>query len=155
MTHVVGLGCDVVDIDSFASQLSEPGSLPGAFSAAEHAVVTKRSAAFAPQVRAQLETASYAARWAAKEAVVKAWSTALLGCAPVLADTAEIWPQIEILKDRWRRPYVRLSRQLERAIAQSLCCAIEEMTWLISISHDGPTAYATAILQVTSSEEKR
>ena len=42
MTHVVGLGCDVVDIDSFASQLSEPGSLPGAFSAAEHAVVTKR-----------------------------------------------------------------------------------------------------------------
>src|SRR5581483_12009915 len=64
--HVVGVGLDVVDVASFAEQLALPGSrFAGFFRTGERAEIAARGGG----------VVHWAARWAAKEALIKAWST--------------------------------------------------------------------------------
>ena len=82
-----------------------------------------------------------AARWAAKEAFVKAWSAALHGSPPVMGHVA--WHEIEIVSDPWHRPAIALHGEAARAFAESVGRARIH----VSLSHDGPMAAAQAIVE--------
>ena len=70
---VLGLGHDVVDVSAFAEQLAEPGSrMRGLFSVRE-----VRQAGERARRKNDDESTHLAAKWAGKEAVLKAWCDAL------------------------------------------------------------------------------
>jgi len=126
---VAGVGFDLVSVPEFAEQLSRPG--------------TTMLANFTPGERRDANTRSsdparhFAARWAAKEAVIKAWSASLFGHPPVLPET--IHPQIEVVSDAWGRPTVRLHRD----VAEQL----RGMRIHVSLTHDGDMAGAFVVLE--------
>jgi holo-[acyl-carrier protein] synthase len=78
-----------------------------------------------------------AARWAAKEAVIKAWSGSRFAQRPMLPEG--IHRDIEVVTDMWGRPKVRLTG----AIAEHLV----DVTIHVSLTHEGDTAAAVAILE--------
>lgn len=132
---VVGVGVDLVEIAGFADQLEVPGSRwSRSFTVREW-----RDADDSPAGR----PASLAARWAAKEAFVKAWSGALYGRAPVL--TEHRWADIEVRIDRWRRPCL----VLHGVVAEGLVRSIGDVEIQVSLSHDG--GFATAYVVLTGS----
>lgn len=140
---VLGVGVDVVDLDAFARALAEPGTrFARVFSAAERRQCAERAAARGATGPDAL-TPHLAARWAAKEAVVKAWSGALHGRPPPLAPEELRWAEIETLCDAWGRPAVRLGREVARLVASSVG---EDVDWQLSLSHDGPVATAFVVL---------
>ena len=98
---VAGIGVDVVDVDGFLEQLRVAGSRfsVGAFTAGERTDL--RRGAVDPSLELG-EPRRAAARFAAKEAFVKAWSASRFGTEPVLAD----WDlhDIEVIGDVWGRP---------------------------------------------------
>lgn len=127
---VIGIGTDLVHVPSFAGQLSQPGTrFAGVFTAAE-----RRDAADRP--------ASLAVRWAAKEALVKAWSGSLYGSPPVMGDGA--LGLVEVVRDAWDRPRLRLHGE----VAERL---IDTRT-LVSLSHDGDYALAYVALIACADE---
>lgn len=129
--QVLGVGVDLVHVPTFAEQLDVPGSrFAGVFTPGERSDIADRSADGGGDAR------HWAVRWAAKEAVVKAWSTALFGQPPVMGD--EAFALIETVTDAWGRPRVRLHGEVARQLAD---CEIE-----ISLSHDGDHAIAYAVL---------
>ena len=76
---IVGLGHDVVALDAFAEQLEEPGGgMRRLFSPRE-----LWQSALRGRLKADGEAVHLAARWAGKEAVIKAWCEALGECAPL------------------------------------------------------------------------
>ncbi|MDF7663373.1 4'-phosphopantetheinyl transferase superfamily protein [Bifidobacterium sp. ESL0763] len=113
---LLGLGHDVVDVAGFAAQLGEPGSrMRGLFSARE-----LRQAALRAKAKHDDEATHLAARWAGKEAVLKAWCEAL-GERPnpyTLDDFP--WTSIEILDDSRSRPHVVLGPACEATLRDSL-----------------------------------
>ena len=89
-----GLGHDVVDVAAFAEQLSEPGS-------------RMRSLFSVREVR---QAAHLSAKWAGKEAFLKAWCD-YLGDAPYPFTLDNFpWPEIEILDDSRGVPHVSLGK---------------------------------------------
>jgi holo-[acyl-carrier protein] synthase len=74
----------------------------------------------------------YAARFAAKEAVVKALGTGF--------DNSINWKEIEILNDPNGKPYIQLSKELEKRFSSPKL--------LLSMSHSH--AFATAVVIWTS-----
>lgn len=86
-----------------------------------------------------------AARWAAREAFIKAWSAALLGRAPVVEDSPDLLAGISVTADQWGRPALHLSACVARAFADSCPGA----TPSLSLSHDGDYAMAIVILSPT------
>ena len=134
---VLGVGVDLVHVPSFAAQLAVPG--------------TRFAEAFTPGERSDAAdradpSASLAARWAAKEAVVKAWSAALFGSPPVLPPDG-VHRRIEVVTDAWNRPAVRLLGDVATAVESSL--GPDPLTWHLSLSHDAD--YATAYVTLTRS----
>ena len=126
---IVGVGIDVVSIPAFAEQIDQPGTVfAGTFTPGE-----RRDAADKSSVAAR----HLAARWAAKEAVIKAWSSSRFAQRPVLPEA--IHRDIEVITDMWGRPKVRLTG----AVAKHL----EDVTVHVSLTHDGDTAAAVAILE--------
>ena len=72
---MLGLGHDVVDVGAFAEQLEMPGTrMTRLFSAREC-----RQASLRASIKHDGEALHLAAKWAAKESVVKAWCEALVG----------------------------------------------------------------------------
>src|SRR6478735_2531322 len=73
---VIGVGLDVVDVAGFADQLGRPGT-------------RFANSSFTSKERAEAGDAGsgqrLAARWAAKEAFLKAWSSARYGAPPALS----------------------------------------------------------------------
>ena len=70
---LMGLGHDVVDVKAFTEQLAEPGTrMRSLFSARE-----LRQSAQRARVKHDGESVHLAARWAGKEAVLKAWCEAI------------------------------------------------------------------------------
>lgn len=125
---VVGVGTDLVHVPTFAAQLALPGSrFERVFTAGE-----RRDA----QDRVDDPAVHLAARWAAKEAVVKAWSASIFGHPPVLTD--DIWPMIEVVCDAWNRPAITLHGSVAAALPGHIA--------LISLSHDADYAMAHATL---------
>lgn len=125
---ILGVGVDLVHVPSFADQIDRPGTgfdtvfLPGERSdARSHPSGTARH---------------FAARWAAKEAVVKAWSASMYGAAPVMDE--HVHHLIEVVSDAWGRPRIRLHGEVAKHL--------EGLTLSVSLSHDGDYATAYVIL---------
>jgi holo-[acyl-carrier protein] synthase len=119
------IGVDLVDVPGFADQLADraSGFVDGTFTPLE-------------QRTAQGDASRLAARFAAKEAFVKAWSGSRRGLPPLLA--AVDLREIEVVDDGYGRPGLRLHGAIKAAVG-------ERRTHL-SLSHDGPSAIAVVIL---------
>ncbi len=126
---IVGVGIDLVFIPDFAEQVDRPGTIfAETFTPGE-----RRDAAD----KSSLAARHLAARWAAKEAVIKAWSGSRFAQRPVLPEG--IHRDIEVITDMWGRPKVRLSG----AIAEHLADVVIH----VSLTHEGENAAAVAILE--------
>lgn len=126
---VAGVGFDLVSVTEFEEQLGRPG--------------TTMLTNFTPGERRDANTRSsrpgrhFAARWAAKEALIKAWSASMFGCPPVLPEG--IHRDIEVISDAWGRPGIRL----HGAVAEHLA----GMSVHVSLTHDGDMAGAFVVLE--------
>lgn len=123
------VGTDIVHIPALAAQLATPGSrFTAVFTDRE-----LRACAGKPDTAASL-----AARWAAKEAYIKAWSQSLYGSAPVLAPDAVDFAEIEVVPDAFGRVAIALRGEVARVgpAAESL-----------SLSHDGDYAVAVCLVE--------
>jgi holo-[acyl-carrier protein] synthase len=126
---IVGVGIDLVSIPEFAEQVDRPGTVfAETFTPGERRDAADKSSSAARHL---------AARWAAKEAVIKAWSGSRFSKRPALPEG--IHRDIEVVTDMWGRPRVRLTG----AIAQHL----ENVTIHLSLTHEGDTAAAVAVLE--------
>ena len=149
---VVSVGTDLVHIPGFSAQLEQPGSVfaQRAFTARERREARNRS-----EERGTNPAQHLAARWAAKEAFIKAWSQALNtrageASAPVIVPDDVDWSDIEVVTDRWGRPSLRLRGAIARAVETSLGEGSGRPgAWPVSLTHDGDWA-AAIVLAVTS-----
>lgn len=142
---IIGVGVDLVDIESFAEQLDSPGTAyTRAFTGQERRTATVR-AALTGSPKSHL-----AARWAAKESFIKAWSAALLGTPPSLSKEDITWSNIEVVVDRWGRPSLTIHDPLLATVTKSVNDIYGEGTtsWHLSMSHDGGMAMATVIAEL-------
>ena len=123
----LGVGVDLVDVAAFADQLADTASgfVDATFTAAE-------------QRTARGDPRRLAARFAAKEAFVKAWSSTRFGQPPALA-TVDL-REIEVTGDGYGRPALALHGEVEHAVGPSIRAHL-------SLSHDGPSAIAFVILE--------
>ncbi len=126
---IVGVGIDMVSVSDFAEQLRQPGST----FARRFSVGERRDSAD----RTGDDDRHLAARWAAREAVIKAWSSSRFGLAPVLPETAV--NEVEVQSDQFGRPRVRLHGDLAEQIGH--------LRIHVSLTHDGDMAAAVAILE--------
>ncbi len=125
---IVGVGVDLVHVPSLVDQLDRPGSrFERVFLAGERSDAHGRTTDPARHL---------AARWAAKEAVIKAWSASIFGEAPVMDE--RVHHLIEVVTDAWGRPRIRLHGDVARHLAGH--------TIELSLSHDGDYAIAYVVL---------
>jgi len=126
---IVGVGIDLVSIPEFAEQVDQPGTVfSETFTPGE-----RRDAA----TKSSLAARHLAARWAAKEAVIKAWSGSRFAQRPMLPEG--IHRDIEVITDMWGRPKVRLTGEIAEHLA--------DVVIHVSLTHEGDTAAAVAILE--------
>lgn len=118
---LTGIGTDLIEIDRIRRAISRHSRfLERVFTRNELDLFESRS----------MDTASIAANFAGKEAVLKVLGTGITGLS---------WKDIEILRETSGKPYVRLSGPAA-ALAEQL--DIEEI--LISLSHSKTQALAFA-----------
>ena len=111
---IVGVGIDLVSIPDFAEQVDQPGTVfAETFTPGE-----RRDAADKSSVAAR----HLAARWAAKEAVIKAWSGSRFAQRPMLPEG--IHRDIEVIAEH-----------------------LADVVIHVSLTHEGDTAAAVAILE--------
>ncbi len=136
LRDTAGVGVDVVGIEAFAEQLEQPGTrFARSFTPGERRAARAGSGS---------EAESLAARWAAKEAVIKAWSSTCFGHPDVIDPASVDLREIEVRTDAWGRPAIRLHGAIARSMAG--------YDALVSLSHDpaagpGGTAIAFVVLQ--------
>ncbi|MCU0300049.1 MAG: holo-ACP synthase [Candidatus Nanopelagicales bacterium] len=130
---VHGVGLDLVDVAGFAEQL---GSIGSAFAATTFTRAELDAAAGSAGAAQHL-----AARFAAKEAFVKAWSAALAGRAPVVM--AVDWREVELRTDPWGRPVLALHGEVAAAVAASL----GPVRCHVSLTHEPTTAAAVVVIE--------
>ena len=122
------VGTDLVHVPSFAAQLAQPGTRFAT-------VFTDR------ELRSCADKAdrgaSLAARWAAKEAYVKAWSNSHYGTPPVLGAEAVNFADIEVVPDAFGRVGIVLRGDLAHIAPPAAS---------LSISHDGDYAFAVCVV---------
>ena len=103
------------------------------------------------------ESLHLAARWAGKEAVLKAWCEAIAQLPYTLDDFP--WREVEILDDSRGCPRVVLSAKASTALTDSL--GVNEPgtrqnrmpVFHVSLSHDGSVASAVVVLQMEDRPE--
>lgn len=119
----MGVGADLVSIDRIRRAVERTGDrfLARVFTSAERDFCQARRKAYE----------CYAARFAAKEAVLKALGTGLSGCC---------WQDVEILNDSGGQPLVVLSGGAARAATRRGVDVV-----LLSLAHEGDRALAFAI----------
>lgn len=151
---MLGLGHDVVDVPAFAEQLGEPGSrMRNLFSMRERWQTAQRM-----QVKRDGEAVHLAARWAGKEAFLKAWCEAISHRTKGDGDIAYPytlddfpWERIEILDDSHGVPHVMLSPEVRCKLQQSLGLPVngdgQSCEIHISMSHDGSVASAVVTIE--------
>lgn len=139
--NTFGLGHDVVDVAAFAEQLGQPGShMRALFSVRE-----VRQAADRARQKNDGEAVHLAAKWAGKEAFLKAWCD-FLGSAPFPFTLDNFpWREIEILDDSRSVPHVSLSGDASPAFQTDYSGSFPDVH--ISLSHDGPVASAVVMIQ--------
>jgi holo-[acyl-carrier protein] synthase len=114
---ILGIGVDVVDIDRFARSLERTPPL--------------RERLFAAGERG-LPLSSLAARFAAKEALIKASGDS----------TGFTWQDMVVVADANRRPSLRVSGVVEQRLAE-----LGVVTTHLSMSHDAGIASAFVVLE--------
>lgn len=147
-TTVLGTGVDLVHVPGLAHQLTIPGTV-----FAERAFTPRelRDACRRADESGSLQAEHLAGRWAAKEAVIKAWSAAgnaVAGGAvpPAMAPEAVDWREIELVTDRWGRPSIRLAGAVASAVEDAIGRgASASDRWPVSLSHDGDYAVAVVL----------
>lgn len=131
----LSVGLDVVNTERFATQLADEASgfVDGTFTGAE------QKAAEGPRRAERL-----AVRFAAKEAFVKAWSSARSGRTPT--ESGVNLREIEVVDDGYGRPGIHLHGAAADAIG-NLAKEIGVMVRIhVSLSHDPPVASAVVVL---------
>lgn len=130
---IQGIGIDLVDIPAFRRQLADPASrfIDGVFTPGERITAHARPS--------QDPARHLAARYAAKEAFIKAWSATRFGHPPLLQ--AIDLRQIEVITDAWHRPALHLADPLAAIVGS---CRLH-----LSLSHDADTATAIVMIEVT------
>ena len=119
---VVGVGTDLVDLDRFREAARRtPGILTRYFTADEQAYAERR----------RDPTERYAARFAAKEAVMKAMGVGMGACK---------WREIEVAKARSGAPSVRL-----HGGALALAEARGVTRWHLTLTHTAHLAESIAV----------
>ncbi|NMO03756.1 holo-ACP synthase [Gordonia sp. TBRC 11910] len=126
---ILGLGIDIVSIPEFDEQLRKAGT-----TFAERFTVGERRDA---KQGTGSDARHLAARWAAKEAVVKAWSVSRFSRSPLLPIIRH--SDIEVVTDHWGRPGIRLTGEIAEYLAGTQVH--------ISLTHDGDTAAAVALIE--------
>lgn len=145
--EVIGIGLDVVDVAAFAEQLDVPGSTfaSSAFTAGERSDVVE-----VHDGHTRIDARRLAARFAAKEAFLKAWSNSRFGDEPQLSR----WEprDIEVVTDGWGRSRLRLHGPVAVAVAEQF-----GDSWAVhlSSSHDGPVAAAIVVLAAAPGRGRR
>lgn len=120
---ILGIGIDIIEIERIKAALEQSRFACRVFTAAEQSYCEGRGVQ---------RFASYAARFAGKEAVLKALGTGL---------SQGRWTDVEILPDDAGRPTARLSGYFgELAAAMGVSCVH------ISLSHSRDYAAAQAVL---------
>lgn len=146
------VGVDVVGISAFAEQLAEPGTrFARSFTAGERRAA--RAGHDAPRDTRQdtprdtrREAESLAARWAAKEAVIKAWSSTCFGHPEVIDPAYVDLREIEVRSDAWGRPSIRLHGAIAHAMAG--------YEVRVSLSHDPAADIAVAFVVLHEPETR-
>ncbi|MBX7148229.1 holo-ACP synthase [bacterium] len=132
---ILGQGCDIVQISDYKENVlkADPSQyLSSHFTLDEIEILEARNISYKAQ--------HYAARWAAKEAFIKAINAIDL-------HKQELWigwvdfKEIEVLCDQHERPYLRLSGKVKEAATKRNVQKI-----FVSLSHAGDYAMATVIL---------
>ena len=121
---VIGIGIDLVEIHRMKKAVENPLFVQRIFTSAEQAYCNSRG---------RQGTASYAARFAAKEAVMKALGTGLAA--------GGTWQDVEVLPDDQGKPVMKLSGYFAQ-LAESLGVA----QIFVSISHAQEYAVAQVLL---------
>lgn len=146
---MLGIGHDVVDVRAFGEQLDTPGTrMRALFSARE-----LRQARMRAELKHDGEAVHLAGKWAAKEAVVKAWCEALGSATPPYSLDDTPWAAIEVLAEANGCPRIVLGADVGRRLRASVGRYVvgdaephPEPQWFVSIAHDGGIASATVIL---------
>ena len=112
-------GVDLVDVGAFAEQLADTAS---GFADATFTLAERRTK----------DPRRLAARFAAKEAFLKAWSGSRFGRPPLLASVD--LREIEVITDGYGRPAIALHGEVKLAVG--------EHRTSLSLSHDGNVAIA-------------
>jgi len=134
---VAGIGIDLVHTEAFATQLADRASH---FSAGTFTDAERRTA----QSRPDRDPATHlAARFAAKEAFIKAWATARFGRPPAMQPPS--LREIEVIQDAFGRPSLRLHGDVAQAFS-----AMGSTKLHLSLTHDGPMAAAVVIIEQIS-----
>lgn len=122
----------MVAVSEFAEQLGRPGTaIASSFTGAERRDCADSGRDPAAQAK------HFAARWAAKEAVIKAWSGGNFAGPPALET---VRPQdIEVRTDAWGRPSIRLHGEVAAALGDAVVH--------LSLTHDGDTAAAFVVIE--------
>lgn len=142
---VLGIGLDLVDVESFDRQLSVAGSTLASQTFTALELGDGDAARSSAPADAAARARRLAGRFAAKEAFLKAWAVARLGRAPAVAELR--WLDLEVLNDPWGRPFLRPSGDTRAAVAASIGAVAVHL----SITHDGPTAAAVVVLSSSGS----
>ncbi len=128
-----GVGTDLVHIPTLRAQLADAASVfeEMTFTPAERAAAASRPSRDAAR--------HLAARYAAKEAFIKAWANARHGQAPALQ--ALDMRDIEVAQDAHGRPRLVLHGAVASAFHSTLNGAVQ-----LSLSHDGDYALAFVVI---------
>ena len=129
---IAGLGIDLVDVAGFREQLGHPGSSFAAMTFTEKELddSTRRPAVAVDE--------RLAARIAAKEAFVKAWSSSTGRAEASLASLD--FREIEVASDSRGRPTIRLYGHVRAAFGS-------DKTVHVSLTHDGRTAASVVVVE--------
>ena len=130
---IVGVGLDLADVQFWSNVLDDPTTtvIEGTFTAQER--MDSERGPVPPAER-------YAARFAAKEAAIKALAGTRIGEPPLLS---QIKPaDIEVSRDTWGRPSLHLT-----GTAKTIADAIGITNIHVSLTHEGVHAAAVVILE--------
>ena len=121
---VVGIGIDLIEIRRLKKAIENPLFVERIFTQAERDYCDSRG---------RQNAASYAARFAAKEALMKALGTGLSG--------GGTWQDIEVLPDEKGQPLMQLSGYFGQ-----LACEMQVSRVFVSLSHAQEFATAQVLL---------
>jgi holo-[acyl-carrier protein] synthase len=126
---VLGIGFDVVTISEFEEQMKRPGTaMLSSFRPAERRVSESPPNHPAPP---------NPVRWAAKEAVIKAWAASRFARPPAVGDNA--YELVEVVNDAWGRPTIKLHGEAAEFLPSAKIH--------LSLTHDGDVAGAMVVIE--------